>query len=178
MLLPGRLDRAVRLGLGCAHHLAGLVPGISKDCVGLRSGLIADLPRGLVSLAAGSRGGFSGFGKQRVAVSKDALRGVQLSVGRASRSASSRSRTCSRGTTQEADIGTVRAVSTTSTSSFSSLSVRACVASAIDIAQPLEDERRHQRTHVPTPSGDVLYQARGQEAVLRIRRHEQRVDTG
>jgi len=78
MLIPGRLDSAERLGLGCAHDLPGLVPGVREDCIGLRSGLIADLPRGVFGLAAGSRGGFRGFGQQRVTASKDAVRSVQF----------------------------------------------------------------------------------------------------
>jgi hypothetical protein len=78
MLLPGRLKDLVRLGLGCAHDLPGLMPGVREDCIGLRSGLIADLPRGIFGLAAGSRGRFRGFGQQRVTASQDAVRSVQL----------------------------------------------------------------------------------------------------
>src|SRR6266516_2205680 len=146
-------------------------------------------------------------------------RASSISGGMTSRSSSSRSSTCSRGTTQEPDIGTARAVSTSSASSLSSSSARrsgcvvtsrgssrasqrvpqrapaseerseersgaprrgarSCFVAALgSLDESLEDGRRDESGDVTAPSGDVLDQARRQEAVLGVGGHEQGVDT-
>src|SRR3954452_5277590 len=49
-------------------------------------------------------------------------------------------------------------------------------AGAGPLEESLEDVGRNERGHVPAPFRYFLHQARGEEAVFRVSRHEQRVD--
>src|ERR1700684_1438305 len=127
------------------------------------------------------------------------VRASSISGGSTSRSSSSRSSRRSRGSTHDTDMGSARAVSTTSIRSLSSSSARrrassviswtfrvtappaardgsGCRAGALD--ETFETVRRDERGDVAAPLRDLLHQARGEEAVFRVSRHEQRVDPG
>src|SRR5215475_6203693 len=121
-------------------------------------------------------------------------RASSRAIGHATRTSSSIASTCSRGSTQAPDSGSARAVSTSATSSSRVSPTRRSASYAPTIGPPdstpasalLGQPGRqallhilwHQPAHVAPVLGDLLDQAGGQEAVQRVRGHEQSLDAG
>src|SRR4051794_7504493 len=112
---------------------------------------------------------------------------VVSSPGSILRSSSMRSRISTRLTMQDADIGIARAVSSRveSSSSLAWMSIASRLAGLVSRSvvpsrqlrgELADDGRRHEPGDVPAEQCDFFDQARGQEAVERVRRHEQRLD--
>src|SRR5690348_5154649 len=83
---------------------------------------------------------------------------------------------------QDADIGIDRAFSTIPISSSSLswtstwTSPRVAGSGAEPAAQPGQDGVGHEPPDVPAPPGDLLDETRGEERVVRVGRHEERLD--